>query len=78
MGISVDEEDHEPVARKGHQKHDHDDGEEEEVQWWVCEEAQEDEVGDESLVSQQSHCSFQGTCHREDWDLEAGDLCSVP
>ena len=38
----------------------------------------EDEVGDESLVSQQSHCSFRGTCHREDWDLEAGGLCSVP
>lgn len=44
----------------------------------MCEEAQEDEVGDESLVSQESHCSFRGMCHREDWDLEAGGLCSVP
>ena len=56
-GVSVDEEDHEPVAREGHQKHGHDDGEEEEVQWCVVEEAQKDEMGDESLIFHQAHCS---------------------
>ena len=78
MGISVDEEDHEPVARKGHQKHDHDDGEEEEVQWCVVEQAQEDEVGDASLIFHQGHCSCRGMCQTEGWDLKAGGLYSVP
>lgn len=54
--VHKDEEDHEPIAREGHQEHDHDDGEEEEVQRSAGEEAQEDKVGDESLVSCPGHC----------------------
>lgn len=72
-GVHIDDKDHEPVAREGHQKHDHDDGEEEEVQGRVREEAQEDKVRDESLVSCPGHCSCSGR-----WDLEAGGLHLVP
>ena len=44
----------------------------------MCEEAQEDEVGDESLVSEQGHCFFRRMCQREDWDPDAGGWYSVP
>lgn len=54
--VHKDEEDHEPVAGEGHQEHEHNDGEEEDMQWGVGEEAQEDEVRDESLVACPGHC----------------------
>ena len=40
----------------------------------MVEEAQEDEVGDESLVFHQGHCSCRRMCQTEGCDLKAGGL----
>lgn len=74
-GVSVDEEEHEPIARERHQEHEHNGAEEEEVQRWASEEAQEDELGDESLVSHPGHCSCRGMGRRDVWDLEDRGSC---